>query len=171
MHVINKFADMSISSSKFEKDELKSLSSHKLEELEAEWEKGSDEISNYKINPNKRVKFINEKFTSLDECLNANFNYESMRTRPASHSRKKNSKNLPRSKDLVPIVFGKLIPGTKKEGNSKTRTNTKKVGYTDQIAKNNKRLRTPKTIKILLDWFFPSMSTNKQLIELLLLSK
>jgi len=147
MHAISKFADMSISNSKSEKDELKSLSSHELSE--SEWETGSDEISNYKINPNKRVKFINEKFTSLDECLNANFNYKSMRSRLASHSRKKSSKNCPGSKDLVPIVFGKIIPtNTKKEENSKTRNKIKKAGYTDQIVKNNKRVRKPKTIKM-----------------------
>jgi len=97
------------------------------------------------------VKFINEKITSLDECLNANFNYESMRSRLASHSRKKSSKNCPGSKDLVPIVFGKLIPGTKKKKNSKTRNKAKKAGYTDQIVKNNKQSRKTKTIKILLD--------------------
>jgi len=36
--------------------------------------------------PNKKVKFINQKFSSLDNCLNANFQYESMHSRLASHS-------------------------------------------------------------------------------------
>jgi len=61
------------------------------------------------------VKFINEKCTSLDECLNANFNYESMRSHLASHTRKKSTSKCPRSKDLVPIVFGTLFLVTKKE--------------------------------------------------------
>jgi len=95
------------------------------------------------------VKFINEKFTSLDECLNANFNYESMRSRLASHSRKKSSTNCPKSKDLVPIVFGKLIPGIKKEETLKMRR-AKKAGNTNQIVKNNKRLCKPENIKNLV---------------------
>jgi len=78
------------------------------------------------------VKFINEKFTSFDECLNANFNYESMRSRLASHSRKKSNKDCPGSKDLVPIVFGRLIPNTNEgknaKENAKTKMKTKKAG-------------------------------------------
>ena len=55
------------------------------------------------------MKVIYEKFSSLDNCINANFQYESMRSRLATE----------RSHDLVPIVFGKI--------SNPSNTKTKKV--------------------------------------------
>ena len=75
------------------------------------------------------MKFINEKFSSLDNCINANFQYESMRSRLASQQ--KNPQAISeRSHDLVPIVFGKIS----NPNNTKT-----------------KEVRKNKTVKILLD--------------------
>ena len=46
---------------------------------------------------------------SIDDCINFNFNYESMRSRLASH-RSNNSTNNPNTNvDLVPITFGNII--------------------------------------------------------------
>ena len=78
---------------------------------------------------------MNQKFSSLDNCLNANFQYESMRSRLASHS-KLTKKNTERSNDLVPIVFGKVIP-----------TLTPLIKQVQRVQK----VRKEKTVKILLD--------------------
>jgi transposase InsO family protein len=78
---------------------------------------------------------MNQKFSSLDNCLNANFQYESMRSRLASHS-KLTKKNSERSNDLVPIVFGKVIPTLKP--------------LIKQV-KHVQKVRKEKTVKILLD--------------------
>ena len=78
---------------------------------------------------------MNQKFSSLDNCLNANFQYESMRSRLASHS-KLTKKNSERSNDLVPIVFGKVIPTL--------------IPLIKQV-QNVRKVRKEKTVKILLD--------------------
>ena len=85
--------------------------------------------------PNKKMKFMNQKFSSLDNCLNANFQYESMHSRLASHSQLTQKKSE-RSNDLVPIVFGKVIP-----------TLTPLIKQVKHVQK----VRKEKTVKILLD--------------------
>ena len=74
--------------------------------------------------------------THLDDCINANYNYESVRSRLASHP-KNQSDNDDQHVDLAPIVFG-LIQNTKE---NKTKTTTI----------NTRRTRSNETVKILLD--------------------
>ena len=50
-----------------------------------------------------------KSFKSFDDCLNACFNYESMRSRLASHPNKLNSSDPPKQEDLVPITFGNIL--------------------------------------------------------------
>ena len=39
---------------------------------------------------NKKIKLGNESFTCLDDCINSNFNYESICSRLASQNKNKN---------------------------------------------------------------------------------
>ena len=52
-------------------------------------------------------------FLTLDQCIDSNFNNESLRSRLTSHINKKLSKNKIKKTnnqiDLVPITFGVLI--------------------------------------------------------------
>ena len=51
-----------------------------------------------------------KSFSTFDECVNACFKYESMRSRLASHPNKNlSSSNSTKQEDLVPIVFGNLL--------------------------------------------------------------
>ena len=74
--------------------------------------------------------------THLDDCINANYNYESVCSRLASHP-KNQSDNDDQHVDVAPIVFG-LIQNTKE---NKTRT-------TDI---NTRKIRSNEAVKILLD--------------------
>ena len=56
----------------------------------SEWKIGSDEnfvVHDIRRN-SKKIKLENEVFTCLDDCINNNFNYESIRSRLASQSKK-----------------------------------------------------------------------------------
>ena len=68
----------------------------------------------------EKINKHSEKFLTLDQCINTNFNYESLRSRLTGYHNKKLSKNKTKKKinqtDLVPITFGVLIS---KERNSK----------------------------------------------------
>ena len=103
----------------------------------------------------KKVKNYSETFPDFDSCLNANFNYESLRSRLASHQ--KNNKNKkPKNEDLVPITFGLILP----EKSAKITTSTPR---TQKVSKNKKRKKEeitystrnstqkPQYVKILLD--------------------
>ena len=57
----------------------------------------------------KRIKLYSESFSNLDDCINSNFNYESMRSRLASHPNKTITKNSSENTDLVPITFGLIV--------------------------------------------------------------
>ena len=57
----------------------------------------------------KRIKLYSESFSNLDDCINSNFNYESMRSRLASHPNKTNTKNSSENTDLLPIIFGLIV--------------------------------------------------------------
>ena len=65
-----------------------------------------------------------EIFFNLDDCINANYNYESLCSRlvsqPKSNVNKNNSNsNSSTQEDLVPITFGELIPKEKGPLNNK----------------------------------------------------
>ena len=74
---------------------------------DSEWRTGSDEIFSLDKTKHsrKKIKLHTETFTTFDSCLNANFQYESLHSRLASHPKtNKNKKPLP--EDLVFIAFG-----------------------------------------------------------------
>ena len=83
-----------------------------------------------------QIKLGKENFTHLDDCINANYNYESVRSRLASHP-KNQSDNDNQHVDLAPIVFD-LIQNTKENKTKTTAINTRKI-------------RSNETVKILLD--------------------
>ena len=59
------------------------------------------------------AKFYTDRFLNLDNCINANCNYESFRSRLISQpNSNKNYKNVitSKQKNLVPITFNELIP-------------------------------------------------------------
>ena len=72
-----------------------------------EWKIGSDE--NFVVHDttsssrNKKIKLENESFTWLDDCINSNFNYKSIRSRLASQDKNKNHmrKNRGSSPDCI----------------------------------------------------------------------
>ena len=53
----------------------------------------------------KSIECYSETFPDFDSCLNENLNYESLRSRLASHQKNKNNEK-PKDEDLVPITFG-----------------------------------------------------------------
>ena len=71
-----------------------------------EWSLGSFET--FRIR-NKKIKFElgNEVFTCLDDCINANYNYQSVRSQMGSHRNNLKDKENTHL-DLVPIVFGTI---------------------------------------------------------------
>ena len=80
---------------------------------------------------------MNEAFMSLDECLNANYQYDSLRSRLVSHNNKQWINTVKNKvQDLVCIVFGTIINNETNTG--KNRTSPRKI-------------RKDKTVKILLD--------------------
>ena len=81
---------------------------------------------------NKKIKLGNKVFTCLDDCINANYNYQSVCSQMGSHQNNLKDKENTHL-DLVPIVFG-VIEQIKKSTVDKAR-----------------RKSTDRTIKILLD--------------------
>ena len=79
-----------------------------LGSFNSEWKIGSDE--NFVVHDtrrnSKKIKLENEVFTCLDDCINNNFNYESIRSRLPSQSTNKNRVENTNTEDLIPIVFG-----------------------------------------------------------------
>ena len=68
---------------------------------------------------------MDEKFTSLDNCINENFQYESMRSRLNTTLNKNKSTESPdKAIDLVPITFGTI---TKKSDDSPKKSFAKKI--------------------------------------------
>ena len=65
--------------------------------------------SSDKNHSRKRIKLYTESFSNLDDCINSNYNYESMRSRLASHHNKNNTENFSENDDLVPITFGLIV--------------------------------------------------------------
>ena len=60
-------------------------------------------------NSSKKIKLYTESFNNLDDCINSNFNYESMRSRLVSHHNKNNFEKFSENTDLVPITFGLIV--------------------------------------------------------------
>ena len=60
------------------------------------WKLGSGELYNFDDNhSSKKLKQHTKKFLNLDDCINANYNYESLRSRLVSQpNSNKNYKNL-----------------------------------------------------------------------------
>ncbi len=71
------------------------------------------------LGKDKIIKLGKENFTHLDDCINANYNYESVRSRLASHPKNQSDKD-DQHVDLAPIVFG-LIQNTKENKNKNNR--------------------------------------------------
>ena len=66
-------------------------------------------ITDHTSRSSKKTKLEKTIFNNIDDCINSNFTYESMRSRLASHHTN-NSKNNPNTNvDLVPITFGNII--------------------------------------------------------------
>ena len=70
----------------------------------------------YNNHSSKKLKQHNESVLNLDDCIIANYNYESLRSRLVSQPKStENNKDFISStqEDLVPITFGELIPEEK----------------------------------------------------------
>ena len=105
------FKKMSVSDSDQESMNSSSSKEGEIRKLD------SGELYNFKNNQSsKKLKQHIESFLNLDDCINAKYNYESLRFRLVSQSNFNNkNKNSISSKqeDLVPITFGELIPEDK----------------------------------------------------------
>ena len=62
----------------------------------------------------------------LDDCINNNFNYKSIRSRLVSQSKNKNGVENNTAKDLIPIVFGTIVRSVRKNANNKSLEKTNK---------------------------------------------
>ena len=98
----------------------------------------------------KRIKLYSESFSNLDDCINSNFNYESMRSRLASHPNKTNTKNSSENTDLVPITFGLIVNKISEiKNNLKTNFSQRKKRTSSTNSKKFKKIKKP--VRILLD--------------------
>ena len=88
----------------------------------SEWKIGSDEnfVVHDMRSDSKRIKLENEVFTCLDDCINSNFNYESIRSRLVSQAKNKNRVENNNSEDLIPIVFCTIVRNVRRNANDKT---------------------------------------------------
>ena len=123
---LHEFENLDISDGEKTSASANSSSSSSLSSSDSEWKTGSNELFSLdKIkHSRKKIKLHNEKFSTLDSCLNAHFQYESLRSRLASQNKTKKHKE-PLSEDLVPIVFGTLLPTGKDTKNKpKNKKNT-----------------------------------------------
>ena len=91
MQELRNFEELKLSESEKSSSDSSSISSSSSE---SSWKIGSDETF-IRISSNKHgrksIKCYSETFPDFDSCLNENFNYESLRSRLASHQ--KNIKN------------------------------------------------------------------------------
>ena len=98
----------------------------------------------------KRIKLYSESFSNLDDCINSNFNYESMRSRLASHPNKTITKNSSENTDLVPITFGLIVNKISEiKNNPKTIFSHQKKRTNSTNSKKIKKIKKP--VRILLD--------------------
>ena len=106
--------------------------------------------SSDKNHSRKRIKLYTESFSNLDDCINSNYNYESMRSRLASHHNKNNTENFSENDDLVPITFG-LIVSKFDSKNSSQKVNISSKNDSAISTTNKKITSTKKPVRILLD--------------------
>ena len=85
-------------------------------------------INNLKIDLDEKISYMthvrivkleNEVFSCLDNCINNNFNYESIRSHLASQTKNKNLVENSNTKDLISIVFGTIMRHGSKKINDK----------------------------------------------------
>ena len=83
----------------------------------SDWKTGSDEnfVTDDIRSTSKRIKLEKEVFTCLDDCINNNFNYESIRSRLVSQGKNKNRVENNNLEDLIPIVFGTIVRNSVKK--------------------------------------------------------
>ena len=65
-------------------------------------------------------KIENKVFTCLDDCINNNFNHESIRSCLVSKAKNKNRVENNNSEDLIPIVFGTIGHSVRRNANDKS---------------------------------------------------
>ena len=75
----------------------------------------------------KRIKLENEVFTCLDDCINNNFNYESIRSCLVSQDKNKNRVENNNSEDLIPIVFGTIVHNVRRNADDKSLAKTNEI--------------------------------------------
>ena len=90
----------------------------------------------------KKIKCYTESFNNLDDCINSNFNYESMRSRLASHHNKNNSEKYSENTDLVPITFGLIVNNSSSNKTSQKTVSSRKQKRTKNT--NNKKTKKNK---------------------------
>ena len=66
-------------------------------------------ITDHTSRNSKKIKLEKTIFNNIDDCINFNFAYESMRSRLASHHSNNLTNNPNTNVDLVPITFGNII--------------------------------------------------------------
>ena len=106
-------------------------------------------ISSDKKHSSKKIKLYTESFNNLDDCINSNFNYESMRSRLVSHHNKNNFEKFSENTDLVPITFGLIVNNSRNKTSQKT-VSSRRNKNTNST--NNKKMKeNKKPVRILLD--------------------
>ena len=90
----------------------------------------------------KRIKCYTESFNNLDDCINSNFNYESMRSRLVSHHKKNNSEKFSENTDLVPITFGLIVNNSSSNKTSQQTVSLRTNKSTNDT--NNKKMKKNK---------------------------
>ena len=99
---------------------------------------------------NKKIKCYTESFNNLDDCINSNFNYESMRSRLVSHHKKNNSEKFSENTDLVPITFGLIVNNSSSNKTSQQTVSLRRNKRTNDT--NDKKMKkNKKPVRILLD--------------------
>ena len=94
----------------------------------------------------KKIKLEKTIFNNIDDCINCNFAYESMRSRLASHHSNNSKINPDTNVDLVPITFGNIISRANNHDKISKLNKVNKKNDTTRI--NNKKLNTKTSQKI-----------------------
>ena len=102
------------------------------------------------ISSSKKIKLDKTIFNNIDDCINFNFNYESMRSRLASHHSNNSTNNPNTNVDLVPITFGNIISRVNNHDKNSKLKKVKKKNNTISID-NKKDNYKNQSVKILLD--------------------
>ena len=102
VNALDEFTSLSVSEDSSNNDSSSDDTNIYMDSSDDAWSVGSDETFR---NRNKIIKLGKDNFTHLDDCINANYNYESVRSHLASHP-KNQSDNDDQHVDLASIVFG-----------------------------------------------------------------